>query len=108
METPLVLHFSTKIGVPLPIITGNDIEKYATGCGYNPTLPKGLLPSGTTFKIRVSVNEKGEDTGEIFPSNIPWNVIQMAQLKPMDCKFKPYIVDGKPSYHHIDFTFTAP
>lgn len=108
METPLVLHFSTKIGDPIPVLTGDDIQKYAPGCGYKPILPKGLLPSGTTFKIRVSVNERGEDTGEIFPQNVPWSVVQQAHLDPRACHFKPYLINGQPWYHHIDFVFTAP
>jgi len=108
METPLVLHFSTKIGDPLPVITGDDIANYASGCNYKPILPAGLLPSGTTFKIRVSVNEQGKNTGEIFPQNIPWEVIRKAGLDPMHCKFKPYLINGQPWYHHIDFVFTAP
>jgi hypothetical protein len=108
IETPLVIHFSTKIGVAIPVITGPDIQKYAPGCGYNPILPKGLLPSGTTFRIRVSVNEQNEDTGEIFPPDIPWSVIQQAHLETRTCRFQPYLIDGQPWYHHIDFIFTAP
>lgn len=108
METPLVLHFSTKIADPIPVLTGDDIKKYAPGCGYKPILPKGLLPSGTTFKIRVSVNERGEDTGEIFPQDIPWSVVQQAHLDARTCHFKPYLINGQPWYHHIDFVFTAP
>jgi hypothetical protein len=108
METPLVIHFSTRIGDALPVITGKDIEKYAIGCGYNPILPKGLLPSGTTFKIRVSVNEQGKNTGESFPAGIPWNVIQHAKLNARSCRFLPYLINGQPWYHHIDFEFTAP
>lgn len=108
METPLVLHFSTKIGDPLPVVTGDDIPKYASGCHYNPILPKGLLPSGTSFKIRVSVNEKGEDTGEVFPQNVPWEAVQKAGLQARSCTFKPYLINGQPWYHHIDFVFTAP
>ncbi len=108
METPLVLHFSTRLGDPLPVVTGADIDKYTSGCGYDPILPPGLLPSGTTFKIRVSVNEQGKDTGETFPPGIPWTAIQKAKLHPRNCQFKPYIVNGQPWYHHIDFVFTAP
>lgn len=108
METPLVLHFSTKIGDALPVITGDDIAMYASGCNYHPILPVGLLPSGTTFKIRVSVNEQGKNTGESFPQNVPWEVVQKAGLEPMHCTFKPYLVNGQPWYHHIDFVFTAP
>jgi hypothetical protein len=108
METPLVLHFKTQIGDAIPIITGQDIDKFVSGCGYNPKLPKGLLPSGTSFTIRVSVNEQGKDTGEVFPSGIPWSVVQKAKLHPESCRFKPYLVNGQPWYHHIDFVFTAP
>jgi hypothetical protein len=108
METPLVLHFSTKIGDPIPVLTGDDIKKYAPGCDYHPVLPKGLLPSGTTFAIRVSVNEHGEETGEIFPQNVSWSTVQAAHLHLESCHFKPYLINGQPWYHHIDFTFTAP
>jgi hypothetical protein len=108
METPLVLHFSTHIADPLPVLTGKDIDKVASGCGYNPVLPAGLLPSGTSFKIRVSVNEQGKDTGESFPAGVPWEVIQKAKLNTRNCRFKPYLVNGQPWYYHIDFEFTAP
>lgn len=108
METPLVIHFSTHLTDPLPVVTGKDIEIYASGCGYEPILPPGLLPSGTKFKIRVSVNEQGKNTGEIFPAGIPWDVIRKTKLNTMSCKFKPFLKDGVPWYHHIDFEFTAP
>ena len=108
METPLVIHFTTRIENPLPVLTGNDIAEYAPGCGYNQVLPAGVLPSGTIFKIRVSVNEQGKETGEIFPQNVPWEAVQKAHLNLMSCRFKVYKVNGVPWYHHIDFEFRAP
>ena len=108
METPLVLHFKTQISDPIPVITGKEIDSVVSGCHYNPTLPKGLLASGTTFKIRVSVNEQGKDTGDLFPNGIPWNVVQQAWHELQSCKYKTYLVNGHPWYHHIDFAFTAP
>jgi hypothetical protein len=108
METPLVLHFSSHIGDPLPVLTGKEIDKVASGCGYNPVLPPGLLPSGTSFKIRISVNEQGKDTGISFPNGIPWAVIQKAKLNERSCHFKPYLINGVAWYYHIDFEFTAP
>lgn len=100
--------FDTKIDSPLPVITGAQIESQASGCGYKPVLQAGLLPSGSTFKIRVSVNENGKNTGESFPPGIDWSVIQKTGLNTGGCKFKPYLVDGKPTYYFIDFVFTAP
>lgn len=108
METPLVLHFTSHVEHPLPVITGDEIAKYAEHCNYHPVLPAGILPSGTTFTIRVSVNEKAELTGEIFPQNVPWEAVQRAGLNTRSCHFKPYLVDGVAWYHHIDFRFTAP
>jgi hypothetical protein len=100
--------FDTKIGDPLPLIKGAQIEELSTGCGYLPILPPGLLPSGTSFKITVGVNEQGKLTGESFPPGIPWEVIQKAGLHTIDCKFKPYIVNGKATYYGVEFLFTAP
>ncbi len=100
--------FDTKIDNPLPVITGAEIGSVASGCGYNPVLPAGLLPSGTTFKIRVSVNEKGKNTGESFPAGIEGDAVQRSGLHIRNCHFKPYIVNGQPTYYFIDFVFTAP
>jgi hypothetical protein len=108
METPLVIHFTTRIENPYPIVSGGDVEKYATGCGYNPVLPAGLFPSGTTFKIRITVNEAGRITLEELPHNIPWPTIAKSGFNANNCKFEPYLVNGTPSYHKIDFVFTEP
>jgi hypothetical protein len=108
METPLVIHFSTRIENPYPVVSGADVEKYATGCGYSPVLPAGLFPSGTTFKIRITVNEAGKITLEQLPPNIPWSAIEKSGFNANNCKFKPYLVNGQPEYHHIDFEFTEP
>ena len=48
--------FESHIDDPIPIITGADIGKVMSGCPYNPVLQKGLMPSGSSFTIRVSVN----------------------------------------------------
>jgi hypothetical protein len=100
--------FDTKIDNPLPIVTGAQIKEYVSGCRYNPVLPKGVLPSGTSFKIRVSVNEQAKDTGESSPGGVPWKAIQSANLNSVSCHYKPYLVNGKPTYYFIDFEFTAP
>ena len=43
-----------------------------------------------------------------YPPGIAWDVIQKARLNTMACKFKPYIVNGKPTYYAVEFWFTAP
>lgn len=100
--------FDTKIANPLPVVTGQQIADFVSGCHYDPTLPKGVLPSGTTFKIHVAVNEQGKDAGVSFPSGVSWNAVQSAHFNDRDCQYKPYVVDGKATYYIIDFVFTAP
>jgi hypothetical protein len=100
--------FDTKVENPLPTVRGAQIDEFSSGCGYNPNLPAGLLPSGTTFTIRVGVNEQGKLTGESFPPNVPWNVVQKAGLHTINCRFKPYIQNGKATYYAVEFVFTAP
>jgi hypothetical protein len=102
--------FDTKIGDPLPVISGAQIESLSSGCGYKPILPAGLLPSGTTFKITVGVNEQGKLTGESYhlPDGVSFDIIQKTGIHTRDCQFKPYIVNGKPTYYGVEFVFTAP
>jgi len=109
METPLVIHFKTSMGAAeLPALAGEQIGKVMSGCTYNPILPPGLLPSGTTFKIRASVNEAGKLTGESYSDGIPSDVIAKDGLHFWECRFRPYLINGHPWYYHIDFVFTAP
>jgi hypothetical protein len=100
--------FDTKIENPLPLITGSQIADFVSGCNYNPILPKGVLPSGTSFKIRVSVDETGKDAGESYPAVPSWKAVQSTGFNSRSCHYKPDIVDGKATYYFIDFVFTAP
>ncbi|HEY6448424.1 MAG TPA: hypothetical protein VIY53_18340 [Acidobacteriaceae bacterium] len=100
--------FDTKIGDPLPVLNGADIAKAVSGCLYNPVLPAGLMPSGRSFAIRASVNEQGKFTGETYPGGMSVEVVQKAGLDLHNCRFSPWLVDGKPTYYFIDFVFTAP
>jgi hypothetical protein len=108
VEGSLSFPFETHIGNALPTVTGADIQKYVSNCTYKPILPAGLLPSGTTFKIRAGVNEDAKETGESFPEGIPWKVIQRTGLEPHRCQYRQYIENGKPTYYAVEFTFTAP
>lgn len=109
IDGPLAFAFQSRIEDPLPILTvKGDIDRQSIDCPYNPTLPEGILPSGQSFKIRIGVNEKGEQTGITFPPNVHWSVFQAAHISLQSCKFKPYIVHGQPTYYGIEYTYTAP
>jgi len=108
MDGGLGFLFDTKVENPIPGISGPAIQQQLVGCTYNPTLPSGLFPSGTTVKLRISVNEKGERTGESFSDENGFKAMGATGLGSKDCKFKPYLVNGQPIYYFLDFTFTAP
>jgi hypothetical protein len=112
MEMPLVLHFSSHIEDPRPVVTGTEISKYATGCS-KPNLPGDLAPTGTVFHIRYLIGEEGKVYEENFPETnnkpgIPNDLVNPAWGSLASCKFKPYIRDGKPTEYFVLFTFTAP
>jgi hypothetical protein len=109
IDGPLAFVFQSRIENPLPILTSKeDIDRQSIDCPYNPTLPNGILPAGQSFKIRIGVNEKGEQTGITFPPNVPWSVFQAAHITLQSCKFNPYVVHGQPTYYGIEYTYTAP
>jgi len=58
--------------------------------------------------MRFSINEKGELAGESFSDGNGFKVMQATGFNSRSCKFKPYLVNDKPSYYYIDFTFAAP
>jgi hypothetical protein len=103
----LGFHFDTSIKDPLPILSGADIQKQLIGCTYTPVLPAGLIPAKTEVKIRLSINETGKRTGVSFSTADGFKVMQSLGIEK-SCQFKPYLVDGKPSYYFLDFEYTAP
>jgi hypothetical protein len=108
VDGALGFHFQSKIENALPILTSREeIERQIIQCNYNPMLPSGVLPSRQSFKIRVGINERGEETGETFP-NVTSSAIQATHFEPHLCTFRPYIVNGQATYYGIEFTFTAP
>ncbi|MGA9669408.1 MAG: hypothetical protein WBQ94_09380 [Terracidiphilus sp.] len=97
-ETPLVLHFISRIENPIPILTIEEMKQQMTACTIT-DLPKAPVPSGNVLHYRVSVDERGVFAG-LTPidstSTEAWNPALRSIMK---CKFKPYIVNGQPTYY---------
>jgi hypothetical protein len=112
MEMPLVLHFSSHIEDPIPVVTGDPISTYVSGC-ETPNLPTGLLPSGTPFHIRFFISEQGKVNEEGFPEandklQIPQALLNPAWGSLRSCRFTPYLREGKSTVYYVLFTFHAP
>jgi hypothetical protein len=101
--------FGTKVDNPLPVLTAPEvIGQQMSGCQYKPEKAKGVLKSGESVKIRLSVSEQGKLAGESFQGPDAFNVMGKVGLNPRACVFKPYMVDGKATYYYIDLVYTAP
>jgi hypothetical protein len=105
MEMPLVLHFTSKLGDPLPVLTPEEMKKQMTGCSVG-TLAD--VPKGTTIAIRVAVDETGKMAGMGPVGSVTGSSWVAAMLPLRDCHFTPYFVNGKASYYKGDVVLTAP
>ena len=98
MEMPLVLHFTTKLADPIPLLPDAETRNHISGC----TLPHPK-PGQQPFRVIVSVNEAGKLTGESYPdANTPGapHAGSVPSVSLYTCRFSPYFVNGKPSYYH--------
>jgi hypothetical protein len=110
-ETPLVLHFISRIDDPIPILNVDEMKSQMLSCTPK-DLPKGPPPSGKVMHCRVAVDEKGSFDG--FVSSDPMRPGEKPSWGPAlnslkQCTFRPYIdkVSGKPTYFQGDIVLAA-
>jgi len=110
MELPLVIHFSTTIGDPIPVLSVAEMAKQTISCKPK-NIPEGLLPQGTVITLRVTVNEKGE-TVDVRPSGdrcaVPCPLLMGPQNPLNKCKFAPYSKNGRATLYKGDVEIEAP
>jgi len=100
MEMPLVLHFTTKVADPLPMLTGAELLKQMSGCDARlvTTAPAGAKPTS------IAVNEAGKLTGEGWGPEVnagsPAVLVKVKLAMGLECRFAPYLRNGVPWYYH--------
>jgi hypothetical protein len=105
-ETPLVLHFVSRIENPIPILTIEEMKKQMTSCTIT-DLPKAPLPSGNILHYRVSVNEDGVFAGLTPIDSAPTDAWNPALRSIVKCTFKTYVVNGQPTYYTGEIELVA-
>ena len=108
MEMPLVLHFTSKIVDPLPVLTGAELFKQIKGC--NAKLISNFRVDTDVTPTRISVDEEGKLTGEGYGPQVdagnPTVVITLPSGMPhglvSDCRFVPLTRNGVVTYYHGD------
>jgi hypothetical protein len=100
--------FETRVEDPIPILTAKEMAQHTVSCTPIP-ISKGVAPSGTVITIRASVNEEGKTVdAEPGLGRIPWGLVAQSIISVRDCKFTPYIVNGKAVAYRGDVELLVP
>jgi hypothetical protein len=112
VEMPLVLHFTSKIADPLPVLKGAELLGQIKGC--NVKLVSDYPIDANVTPTHISVNEDGKLTGEksgptIDAGNPAVAIFLSSSAKPGrpnllmgDCRFAPFTRNGVVTYYHGD------
>ena len=112
MEMPLVLHFTSKVDDPLPVLRGAELLKQIKGCDAK--LVSDVQIGKDVTPTHISVNEEGKLTGEGYGPKVdagnPAVVITLPASAPFerphgltwDCSFMPLTRNGVVTYYHGD------
>jgi len=71
-------------------------------------VPTGSVTSGTTFRVRVAVDETGKMMGVKNVDNLDGRLFMAALKALQQWKFGPYSKDGKPDRYDADIIFRVP
>jgi len=107
VETVLTLHFDTKIGDPIPILTDEEARALAVNI-VEPIFPTGVVPKGTEVKVQVGVSLDGTINGVGNPYNVPAPLFMAAYTALQQWHFRPHLKDGKPDIFGADILFRVP
>ncbi len=104
MEMPLVLHFTSKIADPLPVLRSQELLKQISGC--NVKLITAIPSNGNITPTRISVNEEGKLTGEGYgpevDAGLPAVLVMPSNGILRECHFAPLVRNGVVTYYHGD------
>jgi hypothetical protein len=108
MEMPLVLHFSSKLADPLPVLKGSELLGQIKGCKAK--LVSDPKADANVTPTHISVNEHGKLTGEGFGPTVdagnPAVVVYLPAGFPhalgLNCHFAPLTRNGVVTYYHGD------
>ncbi len=105
VEAVLTFAFETKLDGSIPILSDAEARKLAKTTA-EPQFMAGHKPaSGTTFKVRVAVDEHGRVMGLQNIDNLDSNLFGHANLALHKWRFSPFLHDGKPERFDADIVF---
>jgi TonB family protein len=107
LESILTFSFDTKIANPTPVLTDAEARKLATHM-TEAHVTAGSAPSGSTFRVRISLDESGKLMGVSNPDNLKGPLFMAAYAAVREWQFRPYVQNGKPDRCSADIVFRVP
>ena len=104
METILTFAFETTIGNAIPVLSNEEARKLALHT-VEPEFAGNKPPAGTTFKVRVAVDETGRVIGLKNIDKLGMDLMGPANVALHNWSFRPYLHNGKPDRFDADIEF---
>jgi hypothetical protein len=104
METPLLIHFVTTAGEPIPELDDAQTRKLVSGCDL-PHIVSDPSSAGQQIEIIFDVSQEGH-LGTLGSSDRKIPVLSLFhQFRA--CKFGVYSQNGKPTQYHAHLSVKA-
>jgi hypothetical protein len=105
IETILTFAFQAQIAHPISVLSDEKARKLAVDTADPEFVAANKPPAGTTFTVRVGVDENGHVIGLKNINNLNMSLLGPANMALHKWRFRPYIHDGKPDRFDADITF---
>jgi len=104
MEAVFAFAFTTQQGQPIPLLSNAEARKLAKHT-VEPKVPAKAAARGSTFTMRVRVNEEGRTVAVMNVRKVKPALYEAAVKALRQWKFNPYVKDGKPDRFDADLVF---
>jgi len=104
MESILTFAFNAAKGAPILLLSNAQARKLATHV-VEPHVPRGKAAPGTTFTLRIRVDEHGKLVRVLNLKGAPLELYDAGEKALQQWRFRPYIRGGKPDVFDADITF---
>jgi outer membrane biosynthesis protein TonB len=104
MEAVFAFAFASQQGPPIPRLNNAEARKLAKHV-VEPNIPAKAAVAGSTFMVRVRVDEEGRIVSVTNLKKVKPVLYQAAVKALRQWEFKPYVRDGKPDRFDADLVF---
>jgi outer membrane biosynthesis protein TonB len=104
MEAVFAFAFASQQGPPIPQLNNVEARKLAKHV-VEPNIPAKAAAAGSTFMVRVRVDEEGRTVSVTNLRKVKPVLYQAAVKALKQWEFKPYVKDGKPDRFDADLVF---